>query len=241
MSFGLGDVAVVFMGGGVEATRGGLIMSVFSFTTMGTTVRLAGGTIAYKSQLQPTVAGSSTESEFIQANGTGKICLFVRSIMWDLGIPQHAATLIYEDNDACTAMTNAQKPTPRTRHVEIKYFALSEWVERDLLSPERVDTSINMADNFTKPLNRILFHRHTDVILGHIPPQFPPVYKRIIGTLTSPTNITTPDQPPILTADHPIAAAAAHLCAPWFNLFDHSLHSFRDSLFASPIPISSLT
>ena len=126
-------------------------MPVFSFTTMSTTVRLAGGTIAYKSQLQPTVAGSSTESEFIQANGTGKICIFVRSIMWDLGIPQHAATLIYEDNDACTAMTNAQKPTPRTRHVEIKYFALSEWVERDLLNLERVDTSINKADNFTKP------------------------------------------------------------------------------------------
>ena len=34
MPFGLGGVVVVTMGGGVEATCGGLIMPVFSFATM---------------------------------------------------------------------------------------------------------------------------------------------------------------------------------------------------------------
>jgi len=64
-----------------------------------------------------------------------KVILYVRSILWDLGVPQEAATLLYEDNDAATAMANAQKPTPRTRHMDIRFFALSEyWVERDLLS-----------------------------------------------------------------------------------------------------------
>ena len=37
---------------------------------------------------------------------------FRQSILWDLGIPQEAATILYEDNDACTAMGNAQMPTP---------------------------------------------------------------------------------------------------------------------------------
>jgi hypothetical protein len=41
---------------------------------------------------------------------TGKMILFVRSVLWDLGVPQEAATILYEDNDACTAMANAQKP-----------------------------------------------------------------------------------------------------------------------------------
>jgi hypothetical protein len=59
---------------------------------------------------------------------TGKMILFLRSVLWDLGVPQEAATILYEDNDACTAMANAQKPMPRTRHMEIKYFSLSEWV-----------------------------------------------------------------------------------------------------------------
>jgi hypothetical protein len=72
---------------------------------------MAGGTIAYKTKLQPTVAQSSTEAEFMGACDTGKMLLFIRSILWDLGIPQTAASILYEDNDACIAMANAQKPT----------------------------------------------------------------------------------------------------------------------------------
>jgi hypothetical protein len=56
----------------------------------------------------------------------GKMILFVRSILLDLGIPQQAASVLFEDNDACTAMVNALKPTTRTRHMDIRYFALSE-------------------------------------------------------------------------------------------------------------------
>ena len=95
----------------------------------GTCIRLAGGTIAYKSSLMPTIAGSSTEAEFMGANLAGKMILFVRSILWDLGIPQQAATLLYKDNDACTAMANAKKPTPRIRHMDIKWHTLAQWVE----------------------------------------------------------------------------------------------------------------
>ena len=67
------------------------------------------------------------------AYDTGKMILFVRSILWDLNIPQKAAILLYEDNDGCTTMGNAQKPTPLTGHIDIKYFSLCEWVERDLI------------------------------------------------------------------------------------------------------------
>ncbi len=99
----------------------------------GICIQLAGGTIAYKTKFQPTVALSSTEAEFMAACDVGRISLFIRSVLWDLDIPQEAATVAYEDNDGCTAMGNAQKPTTRTRHIDIKYFALCEWVERDLL------------------------------------------------------------------------------------------------------------
>ncbi len=77
----------------------------------GAVVQLAGGTIAHKCKFQPTVPGSSTEAEFMAAYDTGKMILFISSVMWDLGIPQEVATILYEDNNACTAMGNAQKPT----------------------------------------------------------------------------------------------------------------------------------
>ncbi len=81
---------------------------------------------------------------------------------------------MYEDNDACTAMGYAQKPTSRTRHMDIKYFLLCDWVEHDLMPLERIDTMVNMADLFTKNLQRATFHWHADFILGHIPPKYPP-------------------------------------------------------------------
>ncbi len=122
----------------------------------GIVLRLAGGTIAYKCKFQPTVAGSSTKAEFMSAYDTGKMILFVRSVLWDLGIPQEAATVLSEDNDACTAMGNAQKPTARTRHMDIKYFSICEWVDRDLMLLERIDTKLNLSDHLTKGLTRAL-------------------------------------------------------------------------------------
>lgn len=146
-----------------------------SFT--GICMRFAGGTIGYKTRLQPTVALSSTEAEFMAACDAGKMLLYVRSILYDLGIPQEAASVIYEDNDGATAMANAKKPTTRTRHMDIRYFALCDWVERDLVVLERVDTAQNLADHFTKRLDYVKFACHTDYVMGRVIPPHSPVYR----------------------------------------------------------------
>jgi hypothetical protein len=54
----------------------------------------------------------SKEAEFMVAYDAEKMILFVHRFLWDLGIPQEAATLLYEDNNACMAIGNGQKPTP---------------------------------------------------------------------------------------------------------------------------------
>jgi hypothetical protein len=41
------------------------------------------------------------------AYNSGKIILFVCSILWDLGVPQLAASILYKNNYACIAMANA--------------------------------------------------------------------------------------------------------------------------------------
>ena len=96
----------------------------------------------------------------METDDARRMSLYCWSILWDLGIPQEAATVLYEDNDGATAMANAGKPTSQTRHIDIKFYAIQEWVERDLVVLKRIDISINMADHYTKPLPRILFYRH---------------------------------------------------------------------------------
>ena len=197
---------------------------------IGICILLAGGTIAYKTKFQPTVALSSTEAEFMAATDVGRMCLYVRSILWDLDIPQEAATLLYEVNDGCTAMGNAQKPTARTRHIDIKYFALCEWVERDLLILERIDTSINMSDQMTKGLQPILFHRHADFLLGHVPPMYS--YDSTIGTYTNHTIDINHFVPPSFTTPSTAGAARVHapivsdyIDSPWRHVLGHGSYN----------------
>jgi hypothetical protein len=143
---------------------------------------------------------------------TGKMSLYICSILWDLNIPQEAATITYEDNDACTAMANAQKPTLRTCHMDIKYLALCDWVEQDLLILKRIDTNINMADPFTKTLPCASFHCHVDFISRHVPPCYSPIYSQLIGAYTEQHSDIDEYVPSSFTT--PLCAAAAWIHAP---------------------------
>jgi len=131
----------------------------------------AGGAVGYKTKYQSTIAHSSTEAEFTAACEAGKLILFFRSILYDLHLPQQQATILYEDNQGALLMANAQQPTRRTRHMDIKTFAILEWVEQDLMILKSISTSDNAADTMTKSLARQLFYRHTDTIMGRRIPQ----------------------------------------------------------------------
>ena len=158
------------MFGAVDSDYGGDTSHRRSVT--GIIVRMAGGTIFYKTKFQDTVSMSSTEAEFIAAAEAGKYILYLRSILQEIGLEQQHATILFEDNQGALLMANAQRPTKRTRHMEIKHFALQDWVLKDLLTLKRIDTKDNYSDVMTKATARVLFHRHINYIMGKIKPQY---------------------------------------------------------------------
>ena len=91
--------------------------------------------------------------------------------MDDLGIPQYDATIIYEDNRGALFMANAQQASSRTRHIDIREFALVQWVEQDLLLLAAIQTNDNCSDALTKALAKQLFYRHNDTIMGRRVPE----------------------------------------------------------------------
>jgi hypothetical protein len=44
--------------------------------------------------------------------------------------PPSGPTLLYEDNKAAINMVNANRPTERSRHIDIQHFAIQEWGQR---------------------------------------------------------------------------------------------------------------
>ncbi len=124
-------------------------------------------------------------------------------------------------------MANEQKQTSRTHHMDIRYHVLCEWVEWDLIILEQVDTTINEADHFTKLLSRVLFHRHIDYIMDHIPPEYSPAHARSTGQFDKPSIEMVPDSyttkntltnaAPADDSYIPITARAAHIYSPDYS------------------------
>ena len=133
----------------------------------GMVATLNGTAITYKAKWQPTLATSSTEDEFIPAVSAGNMCKFIRHILDEVGYHQHEPTAIYEENAAAILMANAGKPTKRSRHIDIQYFALQEWVARKLVKLFHIPGVVNPADALTKALGSVLHAHHVTRLMGH--------------------------------------------------------------------------
>jgi hypothetical protein len=96
-------------------------------------VKLAGGSIYYKSKFQPTSALSSTEAKFLAATKTGKAILYIRTILEEIGLPQIEPTILHVDNNGALNMANQKQHIKSTCHMELKQFAIQQWVEKDLI------------------------------------------------------------------------------------------------------------
>ena len=130
----------------------------------------AGAAVAYKAKMQPTVATSSTEAEFIAAVYTAKAVKHLRSVLSDLGLLPLKPSIIYEDNKAAIDMINDSKPTTRSRHIDIQHFAIQEWQDKGEIEMHHIPGVINPADDETKSLSWTLHSRHSRRTMGHYGP-----------------------------------------------------------------------
>ena len=87
-------------------------------------------------------------------------------------MPQCAVTIACKDNDTCTMMAQAQKPTPQARHIDIKYHVVCQLVEDEFIKLKRISPKMNIADIFTKQLGPLLFCLHCDHLVGRVPPHY---------------------------------------------------------------------
>ena len=124
-------------------------------STTGYVFRGAGGAITWSSKLQPTVAASTTEAEYMAAAAAAKEGLWLRKALYDLGEP-HSSMVIGCDNQAALAHIKNPIVSLRAKHVEIHHHFLRERVEMGQLHYHYVRTADNASDVLTKPLGPLL-------------------------------------------------------------------------------------
>jgi len=68
----------------------------------------------------------------------------------ELGFPQLKPTRIFEDNASTIRIVNARVPTERTRHLDIRFFAIQGWKEQGDIILHHIPGIINPSDDLTK-------------------------------------------------------------------------------------------
>jgi hypothetical protein len=111
-----------------------------------------GATVSWKSQHQPTVAQSTAEAENMALTAAIQEAMFLRQLLYSMGVKQSEPTMIIEGNQACIALSKNIIVNIRSKHIDITYHFNREKVESGEVDLKYCPTKEMIADVMTKPL-----------------------------------------------------------------------------------------
>ncbi len=77
--------------------------------------------------------------------------VWFKRLLTELGFSQGCITL-YEDNQACIALSKNPEDHKRTKHIQVNYHVLRDNVKNKLIKLEYIASKYQLADLFTKSL-----------------------------------------------------------------------------------------
>ena len=129
-------------------------------------VYLAGGLILWASKRQPVTSLSSTEAEYYAASACGTEVVAMRYFLAEITNNAHpAATPIYVDNSACVNLAQDFNSCKRTKHIDRRVHFLTDYQKMGEIQLIYIPTSKNTADALTKPLAKLKFLEHRNLIV----------------------------------------------------------------------------
>jgi hypothetical protein len=128
---------------------------------------LGGSPISWRSKTQPTVALSSTEAEYMALAGTICEAEYLKRVLseFNLSLPK---LQIYSDNNGAIAIIKKGSTTDRTKHIDVQHHFVHERYVDGNFGLNEMRTHLMPADLFTKPLPKIPFLTHRDVLMKSV-------------------------------------------------------------------------
>lgn len=131
--------------------------------------QLHGSPISWQSKLQATVAASTTEAEYMALSHATKELLHLRRLLISLGLPHQGPVKLLGDNTSSLFLARKDHDTARSKHIDIAHHAIRDEIARGTVDVQHVPTGDQLADVFTKPLDRIKFEHARTTIGVHSP------------------------------------------------------------------------
>jgi hypothetical protein len=133
----------------------------------GGTMSMGKGSVYSTSTRQKLNTKSSTEAELVGVDDVMPMILWTRQFMEGQGY-QIKDNVVYQDNQSAMLLekNGQQSSTKRTRHLDIRFFFVTDRIKAKQLTVEYCPTGDMWADVFTKPLQGAAFRKFRKLILN---------------------------------------------------------------------------
>ena len=121
-------------------------------STTGYMFTLHSGAISWNSRLQPTVAVSTAEAEYMAAAAAVKEALWLRTLLSELGVCSLGPVTLLTDNQASLSLLKHPISSQRSKHIDVIHHFARERVTRGEVVFHYIPTADMTADIMTKPL-----------------------------------------------------------------------------------------
>ena len=109
---------------------------------------------------------SSTEAELVAMSDMCSTVLWALEWLRELDYDVKSA-IVYQDNlSAMQLATNGDLSSGKSKHIEIRYYWLKDYVDNGKFEIKHLTTENMIADILTKPLQGKLFKRHREKLLN---------------------------------------------------------------------------
>jgi hypothetical protein len=109
---------------------------------------------------------SSSEAEYVAVSEVCMEVMFVKQILEFLQVKLKLPINILVDNVGAMFLTENQSVSQRTRHIDVRYHFIRNYVEDGIVQVNFVRSEHNDADVFTKNLGSDAFKRHVSKFIG---------------------------------------------------------------------------
>jgi hypothetical protein len=117
---------------------------------------------------------SSTETEIVGVDDCMPAVIWTRYFL-DAQRYGVIENIIFQDNKSAILMEKNGKAlsSKRTKHINIRYFFVTDWINKKDLTVEWCPTGDMIGDYMTKPNQGALFTKFRDQIMGVVPARDP--------------------------------------------------------------------
>jgi len=135
-------------------------------STSGSVILLNGSPVVWLSKKQATVALSTAEAEYMAMSAAVQEVKWVHALLVELGCSVPLPIPLYTDNRAAVSISsNESVPHTRTKHIDVRHHYVRELVQRNWLVVRWIRSEDQLADVFTKGLDKNTFKTLTQHII----------------------------------------------------------------------------